>query len=441
MTGARVSGKPENALSTNRNGPPRDPLQSMNRLKMSSSSASDSSSPIIDSKTTDANWAAVFALAFGLFGLITTELLPIGLIPAMASDLGVSDGAAGQAITATALIAAIAGPLLVLGSGRLDRRKIVWMLGLFFLASALLSTLATNLPLLLAARALLGVSLGGAWAMVIALAMRLVPPSKVPRAIAVIFTGVSIANVIAAPLGAWLSDLLSWRTTFAISVSLALVALISQLATMPRLSTIAPPSLSSFRSVLAKPAVLIGLATTFLVICGNTAAIAFLRTFLESGLQINAQTVPLVLLTFGLAGFFGNLVGGALSSRSPALAAGGGALAIACATTALASQGQAPAAIFAAMAIWGLGFGAFPVAISSWNAQAAPDQAESAGAILSMGFQVAIAGGGVLGGILIERLGMSAPLQSAGIVAIIGAAVMLLIGRPDECRRTASQAS
>ena len=135
MTGARVSGKPENALSTDRNGPPRDPLQSMNRLKMSSSFTSDSSSPIIDSKTTDANWAAVFALAFGLFGLITTELLPIGLIPAMASDLGVSDGAAGQAITATALIAAIAGPLLVLGSGRLDRRKIVWMLGLFFLAA------------------------------------------------------------------------------------------------------------------------------------------------------------------------------------------------------------------------------------------------------------------------------------------------------------------
>ncbi|WP_110813232.1 MFS transporter [Pseudoroseicyclus aestuarii] len=387
----------------------------------------------------NANWPAVGALAFGLFGLVTTELLPIGLIPPMAADLGVSEGAAGQAITATAIVAATTGPILVLFSGRLDRQKVVWMLGLCFLIAALLCVFATTLPLLLAARALLGVALGGTWAMAIALAMRLVPEGSVSRALAVIFTGVSIANVIAAPLGSWLSDILSWRAAFAMSAAFALIALTGQVATMPKLPAATPPSLASFRIALRKPAVLIGLATAFFVLCGNTAGISFLRPFLEGGAQINVTTVSLVLLTFGVAGFFGNLLGGALSARSPALAAGCGALAIAGATAALASQGQLLAVVFVATAVWGIGFGAFPVAISSWNAQAAPDQAESAGALLSTSFQLAIAGGGVLGGLMIERLSETAPIYTAGVAALVGAAVVLLIGRPSERRRTSHQ--
>lgn len=112
---------------------------------MSLSSASDSPLSAHASRTIDANWPAVFALAFGLFGLVTTELLPIGLIPPMASDLGVSEGAAGQAITVTAIIAAIAGPLLVLTSGGLDRQKVIWMLGICFCTATLLSAFASSL--------------------------------------------------------------------------------------------------------------------------------------------------------------------------------------------------------------------------------------------------------------------------------------------------------
>lgn len=421
-----------------KNWSPRSLFKIKEQVKMSLSSLSESPPSALESTTIDANWPAVFALAFGLFGLVTTELLPIGLIPPMATDLGVSEGAAGQAITATAIIAAIAGPLLVLSSGRLDRQKVIWMLGICFFAATLLSAFAASLPILLAARALLGVALGGTWAMAIALAMRLVPEAKVPRALAVVFTGVSIANVIAAPLGAWISDVLSWRAAFTMSAGFAVITLICQFAMIPKLPAAIPPSVTSFRITLEKPAVLVGLATTFFVICGNTAGISFLRPFLESGRQIDIPTISLVLLTFGMAGFFGNIIGGSLASRSPALAAGGGALAIACATAVLANQGQALGMVFVAVAIWGIGFGAFPVAISSWNAQAAPDHAESAGAMLSTGFQLAIASGGVLGGVMIERLSVTAPIYSAGIVAAVGAAVMLMIGRTFERRRAAN---
>ena len=403
---------------------------------MSSSSISNSRSPSIKDKDTRANWPAVFSLSFGLFGLVTAELLPIGLITPMAADLGVSEGAAGQAITATAVVASMAGPLLVLGLGHIDRQKVVWMLGILSLAAALMSALATSLPVLLIARALLGVAVGGSWALAIVLAMRLAPDGNAPRALSVIFTGVSVANVIAAPLGAYLSDILSWRAAFSLTAAFALIALAGQFLTIPKLPATTPPTVASFRITLGRPAVLLGLATVFFVLCGNTAGISFIRPFLETVPQLNVQTISMVLLTFGVGGFFGNLIGGALSSRSPALTAGGGAFAIAAATAVLASQGDSLAVVFVAVASWGLGFGAFPVAISSWNAQAAPDHAESAGALLSTSFQLATASGAVLGGLVLEELGPGTPIYFAGIAAAVGSSVMLLTGRSSEHRRT-----
>ncbi|MHC5654548.1 MFS transporter [Stappia sp. ICDLI1TA098] len=399
---------------------------------MSSNSISGSPPPARGDVEARANWPAVFTLSFGLFGLVTTELLPIGLITPMASELGVSDGAAGQAVTATAIIAAVAGPLLVLGSGHLDRQRLVRILGILFFVATSMSALAPSLPVLLAARALLGVALGGTWAMAIALTMRLVPGGKVPLALSIIFTGVSVANVIAAPIGAYLSDVLSWRAAFLMAAAVAFIALAGQVLTIPRLPTATPPSIASFRMTLSRPAVLTGLTTVFFVLCGNTAGISFVRPFLEAGPQLDVKTISIVLLTFGVAGFFGNLIGGALSSRSPALTAAGGALVIAAGTTVLASQGSTTPIIFVATAIWGLGFGTFPVAISSWNAQAAPDQAETAGALLSTAFQVAIASGAVLGGLLLEGLGAVAPIYSAGLAAVTRASVMLFIGGSTE---------
>ncbi|MCO5732149.1 MFS transporter [Rhizobium sp. SSA_523] len=404
---------------------------------MSSDTISPSTPSAIGTAQETANWPAVAALAFGLFSLVTTELLPIGVITPMALELGVSEGAAGQAITATALIAAAAGPLLVLGSGRLDRQRVLRMLGVLFVIATLLAAFATSLPMLLAARAILGVALGGSWAMAMALTMRLVPIARLPRALAVIFTGVSVANVIAPPLAAYLSQILSWRAAFGMAAILAFVALAAQVLTIPRLPTAVPPSLASFRATLARPAVLTGLATVFFVMCGNTAGLSFVRPFLETGPQLDVQSISLALLTFGVAGFAGNLVGGVLASKSPALTAAGGALVVAGGTLLLTTAEGPLLPALAAIAIWGLGFGAFPVAISSWNAQAAPDHAESAGAMLSTGFQLAIASGAVIGGLALEGFGFAAPIYVAALAAASGAAVMVMIGRPSERRRKA----
>ncbi len=383
-----------------------------------------------------AAWAAVFSLSFGVFGLVTAEFLPVSLLTPMAAELGVSNGAVGQAITATAVVAAFAGPLLVLFSGRLDRRAIVWALMALLVASSVLSAFATNIAVLLVARALLGFALGGFWAMMTALALRLVPSPDVPRAMSIIVMGVSVATVFAAPLGAFLGELWGWRATFLAAAGLGIASLLVQLVVLPPLPSAGAPTLASFKAALSRRAVLIGFATVLIVVSGHFAGFTFIRPYLESVPQLEVSTISLALLAFGLGGFLGNLAAGAIAARSPAVAAGAASLLIGAAALILVLYGASPEVAFMATALWGFAFGGFPVAASIWNARAAPELAEPSGALLSSSFQVAIASGAVVGGLLIDGVGPLGVIVYAAVAVVLGAAVMLVLGRAVERARS-----
>ncbi|RZJ83038.1 MAG: MFS transporter, partial [Massilia sp.] len=141
---------------------------------------------------TPARWGAVISLTLGVFGLVTAEFLPVSLLTPLSADLGVGTGVAGQSITTTAVIAAIAGPGVIIGTRNIDRRWTVLALTTLLIISSLLAAVANHIVMLLAARVLLGIGLGGFWAMSAALAMRLVPPARMPRAMAIIMAGVSL---------------------------------------------------------------------------------------------------------------------------------------------------------------------------------------------------------------------------------------------------------
>lgn len=299
----------------------------------------------------------------------------------------------GQAITATAAIAAIAGPSLILVSGKLDRQKIVFGLTAMLIISNILSAYAPSITILLAARAILGFALGSFWAMMAALALRLVPADKVPRAISIIIMGISLALVFAAPLGTFLGGLWGWRATFLAASGIGLAALAIQVLALPKLPAMAAPGLNSFKTTLSRRSVAIGFVTAFLVMSGHFAGFTFIRPFLEEVPRLDISTVSLALLVFGLGGFMGNFVGGVIAARNPAWAVALFSLLIAGAAFALSLFGTIAGVAFVATALWGVAFGGFPVAISIWNARAAPDHAESAGALLSSIFQVAIATG------------------------------------------------
>jgi len=352
-----------------------------------------------------AHWPAVVSLMLGVFSLVTAEFLPASLLTAMATDLGISDGAAGQAVTATALVGAIAAPTMPLATRRLDRRVVMLALTLLLLVSNALAVAAHGLALLLAARVMLGVALGGFWSMAAALVLRLVPETLFARAMAVVLSGVSVATVCAAPIGAWMGVTWGWRSAFVAAGAVGVAALAVQAWALPALPPRDRPDLRVFGALLRRPPVRVALLAVLLVISGHFAGFTYVRPLMEQVAGLPVAAVSGVLLGYGIGGFFGNLVGGWIAGRSErhAIVAGGALIVLLAASLLLA--GRSPVVTAVAVAAWGFAFGAFPVGFQTWITRAAPDHAESAGGLLVAAFQVAIAAGAIGGGLLVDHIG------------------------------------
>ena len=380
----------------------------------------------------NAAWLAIFSLAFGIFGLVTAELLPVSILTPMANDLGASTGAVGQAVTTTGLVAAISGPIVVAGMGTIDRRTIIIGLMLLMVGSCILAATATSVAVLLLARAMLGVALGGSYGLTTAVALRIVPSAQVPRAISMVAMGVSLAIVLATPLAVAIGEILGWRATFFAVACVGAVAVLIQLLALPRLPASGGTDAAAFLTALSRRGVQVGIVAAIIIISGHFAGFTFIRPFLETVPRLSFESLSLALFAFGIAGIAGNMAAGVMAARSPASAFAGSALLITLAATMLLLFGRSTGGAFAATALWGFAFGGVPVAASIWNARIASDIAEPAGALLASAFQIAIAGGALAGGFLIDTVGPEGPIALASAATLIGGAFMVVNGRAIE---------
>lgn len=378
--------------------------------------------------TATANWPAIASLTLGVFGLVMAEFLPASLLTAMAADLGVSDGAAGQAVTATALVGAVAAPSLPLLTRRLDRRIVMLAFTVVLLLSNAIAATADSLAVLLAARVMLGVALGGFWSMSAALALRLVPAHQFARAMSFILAGVSVATVCAAPLGAWMGDVWGWRSAFIAAGAVSLVTLAVQLATLPALPPRDKPDLRVLAELLRRPPVRAALLAVLLVISGHFAGFTYIRPLMEQVTHLPVSTITAVLLGYGVGGFFGNFAGGWLAGRSECHAIVAGGVLIAVLAGVLLLAGSSPVVTAVAVTLWGFAFGAFPVGFQTWIVRAAPDQAEGAGGLMVAGFQIAIASGAIGGGLLVDRIGALGGPAFAVVAMVLGTLLTLRHG-------------
>lgn len=367
------------------------------------------------------NWFAVFSLTLGVFGLVTAEFLPASLLTAMAADLRISEGAAGQSVTATALVAAVAAPALPLLLQRLDRRYVMFAFSAMLLLSNALAVLARDLTVLLIARVILGIALGGFWAMAAPLAMRLVPQALFPRAMSLILTGVSVATVCAAPIGAWMGATWGWRSAFVAAGAISLLTLLVQAATLPSLRPRGTTDLRQLGALLGRAPIRVVLLAVLLVISGHFAGFTYVRPLMENITHLSVAAVSGVLLAYGIGGFFGNLFGGWLAGRSERLAIVFGGTTIAFLAAALLARGDSAAVAAIAITLWGFAFGAFPVGFQIWIVRAAPDQAEEASGLLVAAFQVAIASGAIGGGVLVDHFGALGGPMFAVVAMTLGA--------------------
>jgi len=370
-------------------------------------------------------WMAVFSLAMGVFGLLTAEYLPASLLTPMAAELGVSEALAGQAVTVTAVAALFSGLLLPGLTRGIDRRVVLLGFSVLMIASNLLVAFSSSLMVLLVMRILLGIALGGFWSMAAAVAMRLVPPTLLPRALSIIFSGIAVGTVVAVPLGSYLGGLYGWRSAFVAAAAVGVVTLVFQLFTLPPLAPRRPARLRTVLEVLLRPGIAVGMLACVLVHTGHFALFTYIRPFLESTSGVGAEGLALMLLGFGAANFVGTLLAGWLLEKSPRgtmvlMPALVGVAALALVGLPASVPGQV-----VLLALWGMAFGGVPVAWSNWVARAVPDQAESAGGMVVASVQSAIAAGAAAGGAMFSFSGIDGVFVAAGILMLLAA---LLIG-------------
>ena len=262
-------------------------------------------------------WWAVSAVGLATFSVVTTEMLPVGLLTPVAEDLGASTGTAGLMISLPALLAAVFAPLVVIAAGGIDRHRILCVLLGLLLVANVASALAPGIGWLLAARVLVGFCMGGIWAIAGGLAARLVPAHRIGLATSIIFGGVAAASVLGVPLGALIGDVLGWRFAFAAMALFSAAVMLLQLWVVPALPVLASVRPAQFVQLLGHRGLQRGLCLTLLLVAGHFIAFTYVRPLLTLRSGVDAAWIGALLFAYGMAGIAGNFIAGPLAARHP----------------------------------------------------------------------------------------------------------------------------
>jgi predicted MFS family arabinose efflux permease len=372
------------------------------------------------------DWLSVASVALGAFAFVTTEYLPVGALPQIAQSLGITDGVAGLMVTVPGVIAAISAPAIMLGAGRMNRRHLLLVLTLLLVVSNLVSALAPSLAIMLLGRGLLGVALGGFWAVAIAAAGRLVTASKAAKATALIFAGITLATVLGVPFGTLVSTLFSWRISFAATAALALLALLAQWLTLPSLPSREGLQVRALLGFLARRNARRSLLLLGTVVAAHFTAYTYIAPFLGQNAGYSPSAITAILLGFGLVGMLANFAMAGSIVRYLRLSLGAVVVLMVIAQLALPQlQGWGVAL---AVLVWGVAYGAIPLGVSSWMQLTSPQLPEASSAMLVTTFQVAIASGSLFGGLMVDHAGVSSALWLGAGIGVLGLAVMLSFG-------------
>lgn len=376
------------------------------------------------------NWLPVYAAGLATFCVVTTEMLPVGLMTSIADDLQTSMGTAGLTISLPALLAALFAPTVVLVAGRIDRRRILTTLLLLLAVANIVSALANTIGLLLAARILVGFCMGGIWAVAGGLAARLVPGRSVGVATAIIFGGVAAASVLGVPVGTMIGDAAGWRFAFAAMAVFCGIVLVVNLCALPALPVHQAIRLGQFGNQLSNRRIQLGLAITFLFVAGHFMAYTFIRPLLEVVSGIGTEWVGLMLFAYGAAGIGGNFVAGPVAARRTGATLLCIATALAAVLFGFALFGHSPLGGIIVLILWGIAYGGVSVALQTWMMKSAPSNVEVATALFVAIFNIAIAVGSFAGGRIVDQFDLGTNLLLAGILPSLGILLVLKAQRP-----------
>jgi len=351
-------------------------------------------------------WASLLALAMAAFITILTEALPAGLLPQMAQGLAVSEGWIGQTVTVYALGSLLAAiPLTAATQGIRRRPLLLTAIGGFVVANTL-TALSTSYLLTMAARLLAGVAAGLLWALLAGYAARLVPEHQRGRAIAVAMVGTPLALSLGVPAGTLLGSLLGWRLGFGLMSLLALGLMLWVRCGLPDFAGQAAEQRSSLAPVFRLPGVRSVLFVVLAFVLAHNLLYTYIAPFLAAvGM---AERKDLVLLVFGAASLLGIWIVGVLIDTYLRWLTLASTVLFGLAALALGLAPELPVVVYTAIATWGLAFGGAATLFQTALARTAGEAADVAQSMLVSVWNTAIAGGGLLGGLLLERLGVGA---------------------------------
>jgi predicted MFS family arabinose efflux permease len=340
-------------------------------------------------------------------------------------------GTAGLMVTVPGVIAAISAPGLMLVAGRMDRRRVFLLLTALLLASNLISAFAPNFLSMLFGRALLGAALGGFWTLATAASGRLVKPRDSARAMATILTGVTCATVIGVPLGTFIASFASWRVSFMATGVLVAVALVAQFCFVPSLPSSAALRLRDLAVLLRQPHPRRSMLMVALVFGAHFSSYTYITPFLLRNANLDMATITWLLLGFGMIGFFSNFAVSSTVTRNLKVSVGAMISLLMFALVLLPLLQHSTLGVMALVLAWGIAFGALPLCFSIWIQRATPDSPEAGSALFVSIIQVAIALGSLVGGMVVDHVGISADFLLGSGLALLGLAALASFGRSE----------
>lgn len=371
---------------------------------------------------TTPEWGAVFVMSLCCAVLIASEFMPVSLLTPIALDLKMSEGQVGQAIAISGIFALLTSLTITKITQKWDRRSVMLGLTLLMIVSGVIVTFAHNATVFMIGRALLGIVIGGFWAMSTAIVMRLVPQNLVPKALGLLNGGNALAVTVAAPLGSFLGSIIGWRGAFFSIVPIAIIALFWQFKSMPSLPPVKTLNQSGHVfSLLKRPIVAFGMAGILLLFMGQFALFTYLRPFLETVTQVNVSMLSILLLVLGVAGLVGTFAISLILHQHLYRYLIFIPLSMAILASVFIFLGHSLWLVAILIALWGLIGTSAPVAWNTWLTRTLPHDAEAGGGLMVAIIQLAITLGATLGGLLFDLQGYQATFSlSAGLLALSG---------------------
>jgi MFS transporter, DHA1 family, inner membrane transport protein len=378
---------------------------------------------------------ALYALTAGAFGIGVTEFVIMGLLIDVSKDLGISISAAGLLISGYALGVVIGAPILGAISGKWSKKTLLMALMVVFTIGNLACAIAPDYWTLMAARVLTAFAHASFFGVGSVVATSLVAPNKKASAIAIMFTGLTVANILGVPFGTWLGQAYGWRSTFwAVTlIGIAALAVIALLVPKDDASDTQEEGSQGVAAVLGRRSVILGLLTTVLSWVGVFAGFTYIAPILTEITGFSAAAVSPILLVFGGGLVVGNLFGGWLADRHLMPTIIGSLVALSVVLLAMTATIHQPVLAVISIALFGAAAFATVAPLQMWVLA----KAEGAGQGLASSFNIAAfnlgnAIGAWLGGAVIDHgPGLGGVTFVAGLVPIAALAVALVAIRMD----------